>query len=80
MLLEPDHELAALPRSILAFVEDYLVNDDHSSDADLAAHFVANGLTRAQAARALRFRCAYQDALFLTYDTPIRCGVRKPLG
>jgi len=77
MHLEPDLELAALPWPVLAFVEDYLANDDRSSDAELAAHFMANGLTRAQAVRALRFRRAYQDAFFLTHETPIRCGARR---
>jgi len=77
-MLEPDRELAALPWPILAFVEDHLSNDDRSSDAELAAHFVANGLTRAQAVRALRFRRVYQDALFLTHETPIRCGASRP--
>ncbi|MEI2453158.1 hypothetical protein ABU614_07120 [Lysobacter firmicutimachus] len=76
MRLEPDLELAELPWPILAFVEDHLANDDRSSDAELAAHFMANGLTRAQAIDALRFRQAYQDAFFLTHETPIRCGAR----
>jgi len=79
-MLEPDRELAALPWPILAFVEDHLSNDDRSSDAELAAHFVANGLTRSQAVAALRFRCVYRDAWFLTHDTPIRCGARRPQG
>lgn len=80
MLLEPDPELAVLPWPVLAFVESHLENDHRSSDAELASHFVANGLTRIQADRALRYRRAYRDAMFLSFDTPIRCGVKKNPG
>ncbi|MCU7371078.1 hypothetical protein PEC18_09415 [Paucibacter sp. O1-1] len=46
-----DTILSSLSASLLGFVEDQLSNNDVSSDDELLEHFVANGLTAAQARR-----------------------------
>lgn len=67
-----DSTLAALPASLLRFVEDQLSNNDASSDDELLDHFVANGLSEVQARQALTYRDRYLGRIYLDGFTPIR--------
>lgn len=67
-----DPILAALPVSLLSFVEDQLSNNDVSPDEELLEHFIANGLTEEQACQALTYRGRYRCNLYRTGFTPIR--------
>lgn len=46
-----DPILATLPPSLLALVEGSLSNDEVSSDEEMLAYFIDNGLTEDQARR-----------------------------
>lgn len=70
----PDPLLSGLPEKLLRFVETTLSNDEQSSDDELHVLFTANGLTDAQATRALDFRGRYARYLYRTGDTPILKG------
>ncbi|QNM96734.1 hypothetical protein [Chitinimonas koreensis] len=69
-----DPVLSSLPESLLRFVEDQLSNSDEATDEELHAHFVANGLSDAQAAQALKYRTLYWCHIYLEGFTPIRKG------
>lgn len=62
----------SLSEDLLFLVEDQLSNNDVASDAELQELFVSNGLTDAQATRALRYRRLYLLNIFLQGNTPIR--------
>lgn len=68
--------LSSLSASVLGFVEDQLSNNDVSSDDELLEHFVANGLTEAQARQALTYRDLYLGRIYLEGFTPIRTGAQ----
>lgn len=51
-----DPILAALSPSLLALVEGSLSNDEVSSDEEMLAYFIDNGLTEEQARQALTYR------------------------
>lgn len=63
-----------MPEDLLRFVEDQLSNDEVSSDDELLAHFIDNGLTPAQAWQALTYRTLYHLYSYLEGFTPIRQG------
>lgn len=67
-----DSLLAALPESLLVFVEDQLSNNDVSSDEELQEHFIACGLSEEQARHALTYRDRYRRDIYLQGFTPIR--------
>lgn len=67
-----DPILADLSEERLRFVEATLSNDEASSDEELHAHFVANGLSTLAATRALHFRQHYLTNVYLDGHTPIR--------
>lgn len=66
-----DPILASLSRSLLAYVEGQLSNDEDSSNEDMLDYFVNNGLTVAQAHQALTYRDRYQSNIYRTGFTPI---------
>ncbi|OWJ93201.1 hypothetical protein B6S59_17370 [Pseudomonas sp. A46] len=67
-----DAILAALPESLLVFVEDQLSNNEVSSDEELLEHFIASGLSGEQARHALTYRDRYRRDIYLQGFTPIR--------
>jgi len=66
-----DPILAALPPSLLAFVEGQLSNDEVSSDEEMLQHFIHNNLTEEQARQALTYRDQYLNNIYLDGFTPI---------
>lgn len=72
-----DTVLAALPPSLLVFVEGQLSSDELSSDEDMLAHFICHGLTGEQARQALTCRDRYLNNLYLDGFTPIQKGARR---
>ncbi|KAB7770406.1 hypothetical protein RAB70_17460 [Xanthomonas sontii] len=66
-----DPILSTLSRTLLAFVEGQLSNDETSADEELLEHFVANGLTEDQARQALTYRAQYLGNIYLDGFTPI---------
>lgn len=70
-----DPILAALPPSLLSFVEVQLSNDEVSSDEEMLEHFISNGLTEQQARQALTYRGLYLNNLYLDGFTPICEGI-----
>ena len=54
-----DPILAALPPALLKLVEGSLSNDEVSSDEEMLAYFISNGLTEEQARQALTYRDQY---------------------
>ncbi|MCG8277430.1 hypothetical protein [Stenotrophomonas sp. NLF4-10] len=66
-----DPILAALPSSLLAFVEGQLSNDEVSSDDEMLEHFIHNGLTEELARQALSYRDQYLNNIYLDGFTPI---------
>lgn len=69
-----DPILAALPPSLLTFVEGQLSNDEASSDEEMLEHFIHNGLTQPQAEQALTYRNLYLNNIYMFGQTPIRVG------
>ncbi|MCC8445505.1 hypothetical protein [Xanthomonas translucens] len=63
--------LAMLPRSLLAFVEEQLSNDEVSSNEEMLEYFINNGLTEEQARQALTYRDQYLSNIYLDGFTPI---------
>ncbi len=72
-----DPILAALPPSLLAFVEERLSNDEVSSGEEMLEHFIDSGLTEQQARQALTYRDRYLNNLYLKGFTPIYEGPRR---
>jgi hypothetical protein len=70
----PDDLLAPLTPAQLAWVEDQLSNNDVSDDDELHDLFLEEGLSEAQAMRALSYRSAYALNMFLDGHTPILKG------
>lgn len=66
-----DPILSSITLRQLAIVEDQLYNNEVDDDDDLHAHFVAAGLTQEQATRALSYRDAYSQNIFMEGQTPI---------
>ena len=66
-----DPILAALPPSLLAFVEEQLSNDEASSDEEMLEHFIDSSLTEQQARQALTHRDQYLNNIYLEGFTPI---------
>lgn len=66
-----DPILAALPPSLLAFVEGQLSNNEGSSDEEMLELFISNGLTEKQAQQALTYRDQYLNNIYLNGFTPI---------
>ena len=66
-----DPILATLPPSLLALVEGSLSNDEVSSDEEMLAYFIDNGLTEDQARQALTHRDQYLNNIYLEGFTPI---------
>lgn len=71
-----DPILAALPPSLLAFVEERLSNDEVSSGEEMLEHFIDSGLTEQQARQALTYRDRYLNNLYLDGFTPICEGAK----
>lgn len=55
----------------VAWVEDVLSNDDASTDAELLAYFVSNGLRHEQANGALNHRQDYLINIYFTGQGPL---------
>ena len=66
-----DPILATLPPSLLALVEGSLSNDEVSSDEEMLAYFIDNGLSEEQARQALTYRDQYLNTISLEGFTPI---------
>lgn len=66
-----DPILAALPPSLLAFVEEQLSNDEVSSDEEMLEYLIRNDLTEEQARQALTYRDLYRNNIYLKGFTPI---------
>ncbi|MEA9822403.1 hypothetical protein VDF98_03475 [Xanthomonas campestris pv. raphani] len=66
-----DPILAALSPALVALVEGSLSNDEVSSDEEMRAHFIGNGLTEEQARQALTYRDQYLHYIYLEGFTPI---------
>ena len=66
-----DPILAALPPALLKLVEGSLSNDEVSSDEEMLAYFISDGLTEDQARRALTYRDQYLNNIYLDGFTPI---------
>ncbi|MFO1728614.1 hypothetical protein QOT36_13510 [Pseudomonas aeruginosa] len=66
-----DPILAALPPALLKLVEGSLSNDEVSSDEEMLAYFIGNGLTEDQARQALTYRDQYLNNIYLECFTPI---------
>ncbi len=66
-----DPILAALPLSLLKLVEGSLSNDEVSSDEEMLAYFIDNGLSEEQARQALTYRDQYLNNISLEGFTPI---------
>ena len=60
-----DPILATLPPSLLALVEGSLSNDDVSSDEEMLAYFIDNGLPEEQARQARTYRDQYLNNIYL---------------
>jgi len=66
-----DPILAALSASLLKLVEGSLSNDEVSSDEEMLAYFIDNGLTEEQARQALTYRDQYLNNIYLDGFTPM---------
>lgn len=71
-----DPILAPLSASLLAFIEGQLSNDDVSSDEEMLAYFINDGLTEKQARQAVSYREQYLSNFYLDGDTPIHKGAQ----
>jgi len=69
-----DPILSTLSVRLHRFIEASLANDHVSSDAELRSHYLAQGLTEAQASQALRYRALYLQFIFFEGHTPILKG------
>lgn len=69
-----DPILSSISSELLNLVEDQLSNSDSSSDEALCAHFIACGLTVAQACQAMTYRLRYARNIYVDGFTPIRYG------
>lgn len=69
-----DPILSELSIRLHRFIEDSLTNDLLSTDAELRAHYLTEGLTRLQADQALRYRNLYTHFMFFERHTPILKG------
>ncbi|AZY53488.1 hypothetical protein [Bordetella avium] len=66
-----DPILAVLAPSLLKLVEGSLSNDEVSSDEEMLAYFISNGLTEEQARQALTYRDQYLNNIYLEGFTPV---------